>query len=95
MSQTMLAIERTEKLLHELKRTSDFAGAKDAITRYISDVDCRSGYEGNPRILGDKDFARLFVQSLKRRGKTPIEEWAPMIVNLVLDEAAPERKDAA
>jgi len=79
-SQTVLAIERTEKLLDELKRASDIVDAKDAIMTYISDIDCCSDSEGNPFVLGDSDFAHLFVQSLERRGKTPIENWAPMII---------------
>jgi hypothetical protein len=80
-SQTERAIERTEKLLHELKLASDIGGTKDAIMRYISDIDCCSDYEDNPFVLGDLDFSHLFVQSLERRGKTPIEQWAPLIIN--------------
>jgi hypothetical protein len=80
-SQTALAIERTEKLLHELKQASDIVETKDAIMNYISDIDCCSDYEGNPFVLGDSDFAHLFVQSLERRGKTPIEKWVPVIID--------------
>jgi hypothetical protein len=79
-SQTELAIERTEKLLDDLKKASDFEETKNAVVKYISDIDCYSGYEENPGILGDIDFARLYVQSLDRRGKVPIEKWAPMII---------------
>ena len=42
--------------------------------RYISDIDCQSDLEENPFVLGDMDFAHLFIQSLERRGKTPIEK---------------------
>lgn len=80
-SQTERAIERTEKLLDELKRASDIVETKDAIMNYVSDIDCCSDYQGNPFVLGDADFAHLFVQSLERRGKTPIERWAPMIIS--------------
>jgi hypothetical protein len=88
-SQTVLAIERTEKLLDELKRVSDIVDTKDAIMTYISDIDCCSDYEGNPFVLGDSDFAHLFVQSLERRGKTPIEKWAPLIINGAQVEYSP------
>lgn len=89
-SQTVLAIERTEKLLHELKQASDGGETKDAIMNYISDIDCCSDYEGNPFVLGDADFAHLFVQSLERRGKTPIERWAPMMIVCAQAEHSPE-----
>lgn len=79
--QTVRAIERTERLLDELKEASDIVETKGAIMKYVSDIDCCSGYEGNPFVLGDTDFAHLFVQSLERRGKTPIEKWAPMIIS--------------
>jgi hypothetical protein len=80
-SQEELAIERTEKLLRELKQASDIVDTKDAILQYISDIDCCSDYEGNPFVLGDTDFAHLFVQSLERRGKTPLNKWVPMIIS--------------
>jgi hypothetical protein len=89
-SQTERAIERTEKLLHELKQASDIVETKDAIMNYVSDIDCCSGYEGNPLVLGDSDFAHLFVQSLERRGKTPIGRWAPVIINGAQAEYSPE-----
>ena len=89
-SQTERAIERTEKLLHELKGASDIVDTKDAIMKYISDIDCCSGYEGNPFVLGDTDFAHLFVQSLERRGKTPLEHWVPMIIDCAQAEHSPE-----
>jgi hypothetical protein len=89
-SQTVLAVERTEKLLHELKQASDSMETKDAIMNYISDIDCCSDYEGNPFVLGDADFAHLFVQSLERRGKTPIERWAPMMIVCAQAEHTPE-----
>jgi len=89
-SQTVLAIERTKKLLDELKRASDIVDTKDAIMKYISDIDCCSGYEGNPFVLGDTDFAHLFVQSLERRGKTPIETWVPRIIDCAQTEHSPE-----
>lgn len=89
-SQTVRAIERTEKLLHELKQASDIMDTKDAIMEYISDVDCCSDSEGNPFILGDSDFAHLFVQSLERRGKTPIKRWAPAIISGAQTEYSPE-----
>lgn len=88
-SQTERAIERTEKLLHELTQASSIVGTKDAIMRYISDIDCCSDYEGNPFVLGDSDFAHLFVQSLERRGKTPIEKWAPLIIDGAQVEYSP------
>lgn len=87
--QTALAIERTEKLLVELKRASDIVETKEAIMTYISDIDCCSDYEANPFVLGDSDFAHLFVQSLERRGKTPIEKWAPLIINGAQTEYSP------
>lgn len=65
-SQTERAVERTEKLLNALKQASDIVETKDAIMNYISDIDCCSGYERNPFVLGDTDFAHLFVQSLER-----------------------------
>jgi hypothetical protein len=80
-SQTERAIDRTEKLLDELKRASDIVETKDAIMKFVSDIDCCSGYEDYPFVLGDMDFAHLFVQSLERRGKTPIEKWVPMIIS--------------
>ena len=79
-SQTECAIERTEKLLLQLKRASDIVETKDAIMKYISDIDCCSDCEDNPFVLGDTDFAHLFVQSLERRGKTPLNKWVPMII---------------
>jgi len=88
--QTVRAIERTEKLLHELKQASDIVETKDAIMNYVSDIDCCSGYEGNPLVLGDADFAHLFVQSLERRGKTPIERWALAIISGAQAEHSPE-----
>ena len=88
-SQTVLAIDRTEKLLDELKRASDIVETKDAIMKFVSDIDCSSEYEGNPFVLGDSDFAHLFVQSLERRGKTPIEKWAPLIINGAQAEYSP------
>jgi hypothetical protein len=89
-SQEERTIERTEKLLHELKQASDIVDIKDAIMQYISDIDCCSDYEGNPFVLGDTDFAHLFVQSLERRGKTPLNKWVPMIVSCALAEHSPE-----
>jgi hypothetical protein len=79
-SQTVCAIERTEKLLHELKQASDFVETKNAIMKYISDIDCQSDMEENPLMLGDADFAHLFIQSLERRDKTPIEKWVPIMI---------------
>jgi len=90
--QTERAIERTEKLLDELKRASDIVETKDAIMKYISDIDCCSGYEGNPFVLGDTDFAHLFVQSLERRGKTPLTKWVPMIIGCAQAEHSSEVK---
>jgi hypothetical protein len=91
-SQEQRAIERTEKLLRELKQASDIVDTKDAIMQYISDIDCCSGYEGNPLVLGDTDFAHLFVQSLERRGKTPLNKWVPMIVSCAVAEHSGEIK---
>lgn len=91
-SQTVLAIERTEKLLHELKQASGIVETKDAIVQYISDIDCCSEYEDNPFVLGDTDFAHLFVQSLERRGKTPIQKWVPAIINCARVEHSSEVK---
>ena len=71
-SHTVLAIERTEKLLDELKQASDSMETKDAIMNYISDIDCCSDYEGNPFVLGDADFAHLFVQSLDAVARHPL-----------------------
>ena len=88
----MLAIERTEKLLDELKRASDIVDTKDAIMKYISDIDCCSDCEDNPFVLGDTDFAHLFVQSLERRGKTPLREWVPMIISCPVAEHSGEIK---
>jgi len=89
-SQTERAIERTEKLLRELKQASDIVDTKDAIMKYVSDIDCCSGYEDNPNVLGDTDFAHLFVQSLERRGKTPLEHWVPTIIDCAQTEHSPE-----
>lgn len=88
-SQTALAIERTEKLLLELKQASDFVETKNAIIDYISDIDCCSDAEDNPFVLGDADFAHLFVKSLERRGKTPIEKWVPAIIRCAQVEHSP------
>ena len=89
-SQTERAIERTEKLLHELRQASDIVETKDAIMKFISHIDCCSGYKDNPFVLGDTDFAHLFVQSLERRGKMPIEKWVPMIINCAQVEHSSE-----
>jgi hypothetical protein len=91
-SQEQRAIDRTEKLLQELKQASDIVDTKDAIMRYISDIDCCSEYEGNPFVLGDKDFAHLFVQSLERRGKSPLKKWVPMIIGCAQMEHSPSVK---
>jgi predicted KAP-like P-loop ATPase len=91
-SQTVRAIERTETLLHELKQASDVVETKDAIMSYISDIDCCSDYEDNPFVLGDTDFAHLFVQSLERRGKTPLATWVPQIIHGAQVERSPEVK---
>lgn len=85
-SQTERAIERTEKLLHELNRASDIVETKDAIMKFVSDIDCCSDYEDNPFVLGDTDFAHLFVQSLERRGKTQLNRWVPMIISCAQTE---------
>jgi len=65
---------------------------KDAIMKYISDIDCCSGYEGNPLVLADTDLAHLFVQSLERRGKTPLEHWVPIIIDCAQAEHSGELK---
>lgn len=88
-SQTALAIERTEKLLLELKQASHIVETKNAIIEYISDIDCCSDAEDNPFVLGDTDFAHLFVKSLERRGKTPIERWVPAIIHCAQVEHSP------
>jgi hypothetical protein len=91
-SQTELAIERTERLLLELKQASDFVETKNAIIDYISDIDCGSDAEENPFVLGDADFADLFIRSLERRGKTPIETWAPLMILCAQVEQSPAVK---
>jgi len=68
------------------------AADKDAIISYISDIDCCSDYEDNPFVLGDTDFAHLFVQSLERRGKTSLAKWVPMIIHGAQVEHSPEVK---
>src|SRR6266566_9542037 len=93
-SQTLRAIERTEKLLHELKQASDIVETKDAIMKYVSDIDCCSDYDDNPFVLGDGDFAHLFIQSLERRGKTPLAKWVPMIIGCAQAEHSSEVKQA-
>jgi hypothetical protein len=92
--QTVLAIERTEKLLHELKEASDFVETKNAIMKYISDIDCQSDMEQNPFVLGDADFAHLLSQSLERRGKTPIERWVPIMIRCAQANHSLEVKQA-
>lgn len=87
-TQTTIAIEMTQSLLDELKRATDFGETKDAIMRYVSNMD---GCSHGPWILGDADFAHLFAQSLERRGKTPVEKWAPLLIQCVRDyDAATE-----
>jgi hypothetical protein len=69
-------IERAERLVSDLKEARDFGDAKDAILRFIADVDCRSDYladrSDGPAVLGDGDFAELYIDSLERRGKVPL-----------------------
>jgi hypothetical protein len=93
-SQSELAIERTEKLLYELKQASDIVETKDTIMQYISDIDCCSDYEDNPFVLGDTDFAYLFIQSLERRGRTPVERWGPLMIRCAQVEHSDEIKEA-
>jgi len=62
--------------------------------KYVSDIDCQSDMEENPFVLGDADFAHLFIQSFERRGKTPIERWVPMIIRCAQVEHSPEVKQA-
>ena len=47
-SQAGRAIERTEKLLRELKLPSDIVDTKDAIMQYISDIDCFPSTRATP-----------------------------------------------
>jgi hypothetical protein len=60
---------------------TDCAASKGAILRFSADVDCRSDYLADradgPAVLGDGDFAALYIDSLDRRGKTAI---APMLL---------------
>ncbi len=69
-------IERAERLVSDLKAARDFGYTKDAILRFIADVDCRSDYLADrgdgPAVLGDGDFAELYIDSLQRRGKMPL-----------------------
>jgi hypothetical protein len=79
--QTNPTIERAERLVSDLKEARDFGDTKGAILRFIADVDCRSDYQADradgPAVLGDGDFAALYIDSLDRRGKTAI---APMLL---------------
>jgi hypothetical protein len=89
-SQADCAIECTEKLLGKLKQASDFGDTKNAIMEFISGLDCSFDEEESPFILGDTDFAHLFVQSLERRGKVPLREWVPGILTCAQAEYSPE-----
>jgi hypothetical protein len=72
--------ERAEQLVVELGHSKDFRDAKAALLSFLADMDGCSDYTPCIGALGDSDYADLFVDSLKRRGKTPVEKWAPMIL---------------
>jgi len=66
----LLAVKCTEALLKELKQASSFVETKAAIEKYITNLDGTSECGDSPCVLGDQDMARLFMQSLRRRGKS-------------------------
>jgi hypothetical protein len=72
--------ERAEQLIAELDDSKDFRDAKAALLSFLSDMDGCSDYSPCIGALGDDDYADLFLDSLTRRGKTPLEEWAPRIL---------------
>jgi hypothetical protein len=79
-SQKDRALNRAERLVSELKEAQHFGHVKDAVMSFVADMDGQSNYEDSPIVLGDGDFAGLLIDSLERRGKTPIQNWAPPLI---------------
>jgi hypothetical protein len=70
-----------EKLAADAHNASkNFTALHDAVMNFIRNLDGCSDYQPCVGVLGDSEFAILILESLERRGKTPTEKWAPMIL---------------
>lgn len=89
-SQKDRTLDRAERLVSELKQARHFGDVKDAILSFVADMDGQSNYKDSPTVLGDVDFAGLFIDALERRGKSPVEQWAPPMIMTAQIDRDPE-----
>ena len=85
-SQKQCAVELAEKLLTSLKAAPGFGEVKDILTSFVSDLDCANDNlppEDHPFVFGDGDYAALFIDALRNRGKEPLNKWAPVMLHIV------------
>ncbi len=70
-SQQECTLIHAESLVVALKQAVEFDDVKNAVVKFVTDIDGYTKSVDNPSVLGDMDFANLFAESIKRRNKPP------------------------
>lgn len=78
--QHVLAVKAAEQLVQDLKGCTDWKQSREVLFQFVANMDTQSRHKNNPMLLGDSEFAELFLRSLEHRGKKPLEKWAPLFI---------------
>lgn len=78
--QNKRALTHAKALLNALERATDFMDTKAAVWTFVTNMDGTADHPDAAGVLGDVDLGLLFEEALERRGKTPVQEWAPVIM---------------